>query len=59
MPSKEISEKFKNLYRKHFNVLLTDEEATKMATDLVTLMRVLTRPLPKQDKETFLEGETK
>jgi hypothetical protein len=58
MPSKEISDKFKNLYQKQFSVMLTDEEATKMATDLLNLMRVLIRPIPKQNNnKTYFEGE--
>lgn len=44
MVSKEILEKFKKLYQEKFNISLTDEETTQMATDLVNLMRVLLEP---------------
>jgi hypothetical protein len=44
MISKEILKKFKNLYFKKYKVKLTDEETTKMATDLVNLMRILLKP---------------
>lgn len=44
MVSKEILEKFKKLYKEKFNISLTDEETTQMATDLVNLMRVLLEP---------------
>ncbi len=47
MISKELLQKFKTLYQEQFNISLTDEEATKMATDLVNLMRVLLKPDPK------------
>jgi len=44
MVSKEILEKFKNLYFEKFNIKLSDEETTKMANDLVSLMEVLVKP---------------
>jgi hypothetical protein len=44
MVSQEFLEKFKNLYKEKFNIILTDEEATKLATDFLNLMRVLIRP---------------
>lgn len=44
MISNEILEKFKNLYLKKYNVSLTNEEATRMATDLVNLVRILLKP---------------
>lgn len=47
MVSKELLEKFKKLYLDKYNIILNDEEATKMATDLVNLMEILLKPLPK------------
>jgi hypothetical protein len=47
MITEEYLKKFTNLYYKEFKVKLTREEATKAATDLLNLMRVLTKPLPK------------
>lgn len=44
MISKELLEKFKNLYFTKFGVSLTDEEATKASTDLINLMKVLLKP---------------
>jgi len=44
MLSKQILEKFKNLYFEKFNIKLSDEETTAMATDLVNLMKVLLQP---------------
>jgi len=47
MISKEILEKFKRLYKEKYDVELTDEQTTQLANDLVSLMRVLTKPEPK------------
>lgn len=43
-------EKFKKLYFEKFNIKLSNEEATRQATDLLNLMEVLTRPLPDKHK---------
>lgn len=48
MISKEILEKFKNLYYKKYGVMLSNEETTRLAVDLVNLMRVLTKPEPRE-----------
>ncbi len=47
MVSKEMLEKFKALYLKKYNVALTNEAATKMANDLLNLMKILVKPDPK------------
>jgi hypothetical protein len=52
MVSNEIREKFKKLYKEKFDIVLTDEEATQMAGDLVTLVKVLVRPDVKATQET-------
>lgn len=58
MVNKELLDKFKSLYKRKFDINLSDEEATKMATDLVNLIRILIKPLPRQDNnETYLERE--
>jgi hypothetical protein len=44
MISKEILEKFKTLYKKKYDIDLTDEQTTQLANDLVNLMRVLLKP---------------
>lgn len=54
MVSKELLEKFKTIYQEEFNIVLSDENATKMATDLLNVMRIITRPIPKSEfKETY------
>lgn len=50
MVSKESLEKFKMLYQAKYNISLTDEEATQMATDLVNLMQVLLKPDPTESE---------
>jgi len=47
MISKESLERFKKLYFEKYNVSLSDEAATQMATDFLSLMKILTRPEPK------------
>lgn len=49
MISKELLDKFKKLYQEKFNITLTDEETTEMATNLVNLMKILLKPDPKPD----------
>jgi len=49
MISEKYLKKFTDLYYKEYKVKLSREEATKAATDLLNLMRVLTKPLPKDD----------
>ena len=59
MVSNEILEKFKNLYLKKYNISLTNEEATRMATDLVNLMRILLRPdKPTDNQQEGRQDET-
>lgn len=57
MISKELVEKFKKLYCEKFNTTPTDEEATKMVTDLINLMRILLKPDPKGDDSTVYPKE--
>lgn len=54
MVSKELLEKFKTIYQEEFNIVLSDENTIKMATDLLNVMRVITRPIPKSEfEETY------
>lgn len=52
MISNELLEKFKRLYQEKYNITLSDEETTKMATDFLNLMKVLLRPKPKKVENT-------
>lgn len=62
MINQEIREKFKKLYYEKFDITLSNEEATKMATDLINLVKVLLKPEPISDTiistEERLEYET-
>lgn len=50
MISNELLEKFKRLYKEKYDIILSDEEATQMATDFLNLMKVLLRPKLKTVK---------
>ncbi|MBI2314971.1 hypothetical protein HYU93_02845 [Candidatus Daviesbacteria bacterium] len=52
MISNELLEKFKRLYQEKYNITLSDEEATQMATDFLNLMKVLLRPKLKKIKNS-------
>ncbi len=51
MITNELLEQFKSLYQEQFNITLSNEEATHMATEFLNLMKVLLRPEPKSPKE--------
>ncbi|MEX0616733.1 MAG: hypothetical protein WD231_02870 [Candidatus Woykebacteria bacterium] len=58
MVNRELLDKFKSLYKRKFDIDLSDEEATKMATDLMNLVRVLIKPLPRHDNNNiYFQGE--
>lgn len=62
MISKAYLDKFKKLYKDKYEINLTDEEATELATHFLNLMEILIRPKPKtviiESKVTkFLELE--
>ncbi len=44
----QYSKKLQAMYFRKYNVQLTDEQATKALIDLMNLMEVLTKPLPKK-----------
>ncbi len=56
MLSKELLDRFKSLYQEQFEITLTDEEATKMASDLINLVKVLVSPPHQNKDETYLGG---
>jgi hypothetical protein len=49
MVSKEILDKFKSLYREKYNIILSEEEATELTTQFLTLMKILIMPEEKID----------
>lgn len=48
MINEDILGKLKLLYLQKFKIKLSGEEATKVATDFLNLMKILLRPEPKQ-----------
>lgn len=53
MIRKELLDKFKKLYRDKYNIVLSDEEATELATHFVNLMDILIHP-----KKDYRESKT-
>ena len=47
MISKEYLDKFKKLYMDKYNITLSDEETTELATHFLNLMEILIRPKVK------------
>lgn len=47
MISKEYIDKFKKLYKDKYEITLSDEDATELATHFLNLMEILIRPKPK------------
>jgi len=48
MIRKEYLDKFKKLYLDKYNITLSDEESTELATHFLNLMEILIRPKMKQ-----------
>lgn len=59
MINKELLDKFKKLYKDKFDITLSDEQATRLATDWVNLMKVLIKPetKPENSIRSPKEGE--
>lgn len=47
MISKAYLDKFKKLYKDKYEITLSDEETTELATHFLNLMEILIRPKPK------------
>ena len=54
MISTELLDKFKKLYEEKYNIILNEEEALKMATDFLNLMKILMRPDPPKPKRKYV-----
>ncbi len=57
MISKERLDKFKRLYKDKYNITLTDEETTELATHFLNLMEILIRPKTKRGAVNQEESE--
>ncbi len=58
MTSKDFLEKFKRLHEEKYNVILTDEEATELATHFMNLMKILIKPKSKLKINGYQESLT-
>ncbi len=50
MIRKEYLDKFKRLYKDKYDITLSDEEATELATHFLNMMEVLIRPKQKRSQ---------
>lgn len=50
MIRKEYLDKFKRLYKDKYDITLSDEEATELATHFLNMMEVLIRPKQKKSQ---------
>ena len=58
MIKKEYLEKFKKLYKDKYDITLSDEETTELATHFLNLMEILIRPKTKSKVITKVESQT-
>ena len=57
MISKEYLDKFKRLYKDKYDITLSDEEATELATHFLNMMEVLIRPKQKRLQNNAMSPE--
>ena len=48
---KQALEELKQLYLKHYGVLLTDEQVLELGIKMVSLFKVIARPIPEVDNK--------
>jgi hypothetical protein len=51
MISKEYLDKFRKLYKDKYNITLSDEETTELATHFINLMEILIKPKSKTENQ--------
>lgn len=51
--SKEAIEEFKEIYLREFGQKITDEEAQELGLNLISLFKIICRPIPEQTKPDF------
>jgi hypothetical protein len=49
MISNEQLRKFKTIYKKRFNIELSDQDALESATKLLALMKIVYKPITKEE----------
>lgn len=50
--SKEAIKEFKEIYHKEFGEVISDEEAQEMGGGLLSLFKVIYRPIPEDEEQT-------
>ena len=55
MISKEYLNKFKDIYKRHFDVELSDQEVLEKGTKLVRLMEIIYKPMTENDFKRLQE----
>lgn len=53
MISKKTLKEFKAIYKKKFDVELSDQDALKSATKLLRLVEIIYKPMTKEEYEEF------
>lgn len=51
MISKKYLDKFRKLYKDKYNITLSDEETTELATHFINLMEILIKPKSKTENQ--------
>jgi hypothetical protein len=59
MIKKEYLDKFKKLYKDKYDITLSDEETTELATHFLNLMEILIRPKAKQKTINQMESQSR
>lgn len=49
--SKEAIEEFKEIYEREFGKLISDEEAQELGQNLISLFKIIYRPIPSDDDD--------
>lgn len=59
MISKKSLEKFKKLYKDHFNIELSNEDTLEKAIKLRRMVEIIYKPITKEDYEKYLKRREK
>lgn len=51
--SKEAIEEFQEIYAEEFGETISDEEAQEIGENLISLFRIIYRPIPNTDKQSL------
>jgi len=55
--SKEAIEEFKKIYREEFGKKISDEEAQEKGQRLLSLFKIIYRPIPKDEFQNKIENK--